>query len=88
MDQQLIEEWFVFVAPTVIGFTLPRLVRRPLSLISIVIFITSLGGEGVHDDHFIAYLCNVMFLIGVAARECINLIVRTVRSLKLKHARD
>lgn len=79
MDQRSIEAWLLLVVPTVIGLALPRVVRRPLSLIAVVIFFISLRGQGVHDEHFIAYVCNVMFLIGSLTRECVNFVVRAVR---------
>ena len=79
MDRNLIEMWLILVLPTAIGFALPKILRRPLSLISIVIFVISLFGQGVHDDHLTIYICNVLFLIGSIARECVNFIVRMVR---------
>jgi len=79
MDRELIDVLRILVLPMAIGFALPRPVRRPLTLISMVVFVISLFGQGVHDDHLTIYICNLTFLMGVIVRECVNFVVRTVR---------
>ncbi|MDB5676393.1 MAG: hypothetical protein JWM65_3375 [Sphingomonas bacterium] len=79
MDASHIEAWLAMLVPVAIGFALPRAFRRPLILISTLILVISLLGQGVHDDHFYAYFCNLFFLVGSIVRECVNLVVRTFR---------
>lgn len=86
MDQELIEICIVY-APMVIGLALPKIVRRPLSLMSVVIFVISLFGQGVHDRHFYIFFFNLMFLFGWVMREIINLVVRTAHGLMAKRGR-
>lgn len=79
MDREFIDGLLVLVLPMVIGLALPKLIRRPLTAISTVIFVMSLFGQGVHDDHFTIYLCNLTFLMGAIVRECVDFIARMVR---------
>jgi hypothetical protein len=87
MDRELIDGLLVLVLPMVIGLALPKLVRRPLTPISTVIFVMSLFGQGVHDDHFTIYLCNLTFLMGAIVRECVDPVVRIVRGRRRGQAR-
>jgi hypothetical protein len=79
MDKEWVEFCLLVAAPLVVAFALPKVLRRPLSLISIVVFVISLFGTGVHDTFFLLYVANVMFLVGSILRECVNLVVRTFR---------
>jgi hypothetical protein len=79
MDASHIEAWLAMLVPAATGFALLKALRRPLLLVSTLILVISLFGQGVHDDHFYAYFCNLFFLIGSIARECANLVARLIR---------
>jgi hypothetical protein len=81
MNTYLIEAWLAMLIPAAIGFALPRVVRRSLLLVSTIILVISLFGQGVHDDHFKVYFCNLFFLIGSIARECVNVLACLIRRL-------
>ena len=87
MDQLWTITVLLLVAPLLIGFALPKIVRRLLLPISLVVFVISLFGQGVHDDHFLIYVFNLMFLAGSIFREIVNAIVRVVRVHLSKDAR-
>jgi uncharacterized membrane protein len=79
MNKEWVEFCLLIGVPFVVAFALPKIMRRSVSFISIVIFVISLFGTGVHDTFFHLYVANVIVLVGSIVREFVNLVVRTFR---------
>jgi hypothetical protein len=77
----------IFAAPMVIGFGLPRIIRRTLLVPSLIVFAISLRGTGIHDTLFLVYVVNAMLLIGIIVREVGNVIMRAFTALTARRNR-